>query len=121
METEAFTRWFDGYGAAWENRDPAAIGRLFDTDAVYRANPFDDGVRGREQIVAEWTEGFKDDSGEAFEFRHQVIAVDGDVGVVRGWIEYTAGKNLGKWRNVRGEALARGSMAGVPGVVLPGS
>lgn len=100
MEAEAFTRWFDNYGAAWANRGSAAIGDLFDPDALYRADPFDDGVSGREQIIAEWMEGFEDDSDESFEFRHEVIAVDGDVGVVQGWIEYTGGKNLGKWRNL---------------------
>ncbi|MGH8950659.1 MAG: YybH family protein [Acidimicrobiia bacterium] len=100
MEIEAFTRWFDNYGAAWENRDSAALGDLFDPDGLYRANPFDDGVRGSEQIVTEWMEAFEEDSDEAFEFRHELIAVDGDVGVVQGWIEYLGGEKVGKWRNL---------------------
>ncbi|MDQ6879014.1 MAG: nuclear transport factor 2 family protein [Candidatus Dormibacteraeota bacterium] len=46
--------WLDRYVAAWRANDPAMIGDLFTVDAVYYANPFDDGLRGRQAIVDEW-------------------------------------------------------------------
>ena len=95
MEAEAFTAGSTTTGRAWANRDSAAIGDLLDPDARYRADPFDDGVSGREQIIAEWNEGFEDDSDETFEFRHEVIAVDGDVGVVQGGSSTRAARTSG--------------------------
>jgi uncharacterized protein (TIGR02246 family) len=48
--------WLDSYAAAWRAGDPEAAGRLFADDAAYTFDPFGRGLRGREQIVAHWTQ-----------------------------------------------------------------
>ncbi|HUO47179.1 MAG TPA: nuclear transport factor 2 family protein [Acidimicrobiia bacterium] len=100
MDTARFSEWFDRYRHAWRSHDPGEIAALFTPDAVYRADPFDEGVVGPEAIVPEWMEVFEEDSEEEFEMSHEVVAVNGDVGVVQGWITYTAGRNRDDWRNL---------------------
>lgn len=95
-----FSAWFDRYVAAWRSHDPGEIAALFSENALYRADPFDDGVVGQQQIVAEWMEVFESDPEEEFEIAHEVVATNGDVGVVQGWITYTAGTNRDDWRNL---------------------
>ena len=59
-----------------------AIAALFSESAVYRYNPYDDGVRGREEIVATWLEN-RDKPG-TYSAEYASIAVDGDTAVARG-------------------------------------
>ncbi|HEU4751287.1 MAG TPA: nuclear transport factor 2 family protein [Acidimicrobiia bacterium] len=100
MDAARFSEWFDRYGEAWRTYDRDAIGDLFTNDAVYTANPFAEPVVGRQAIVEDWRETFDEDPDEQFEFKHEVVAVDGDLGVVQGWITYTAGSNTDDWRNL---------------------
>lgn len=100
MAAERFSAWFDRYRDAWRSHDPGDIAALFAPDAVYRADPFDQGVIGPEAIVAEWMDVYEEDPEEEFEMTHEVVAVNGDLGVVQGWINYTAGANTDAWRNL---------------------
>ena len=87
MNAQTFEAWVAGYVRAWETNDPAAIGALFANDALYYTAPFRDPWRGRDVIVADWLER-KDEAG-TWTFRHEIIAVAGDLGFVRGWTHYT--------------------------------
>jgi ketosteroid isomerase-like protein len=78
--------WVGRYLRAWESNDPTDIAALFADDAIYRPTPQSDGWRGRDAIVREWL-GRKDDPG-GWEFEHEVLAVDGDLAVVRGVTRY---------------------------------
>jgi uncharacterized protein (TIGR02246 family) len=100
MDWSRFSDWFDRYREAWKSRDPEEIAALFTADATYRADPFDQGVVGRDAILAEWMDVFEDDPDEEFEMTHEVVATSGDVGVVQGWITYKAGRNRDDWRNL---------------------
>jgi hypothetical protein len=40
--------WLDRYVEAWRADDPALTAALFTADASYRADPFDDGLTGRD-------------------------------------------------------------------------
>ena len=51
---EAARHWLAGYKSAWEQRDPAAAGRLFTPDATYRETPFDAPFEGRAAIEDYW-------------------------------------------------------------------
>lgn len=73
---------------AWASNNPTDIGGLFTDNAEYYTAPFRAPWRGREAIVAGWL-GARDEPGD-YEFRHQVIAVAGDLGFVRGWTRYMA-------------------------------
>jgi len=56
MDEAAFQRWLDGYVGAWKTYDEGAIGALFSEDAKYRFYPWDQPIRGRAAIVANWLE-----------------------------------------------------------------
>lgn len=82
----AAERWVAAYRAAWATNDPAAIGDLFAPDAWYRPTPFSHGWRGRAAIVAGWLA--RRDAAGSWTFEHELVAVDGDVAVIRGRIRY---------------------------------
>jgi uncharacterized protein (TIGR02246 family) len=78
--------WVDRYVHAWNNNDPGEIAGLFTEDAVYLTGPLDAPWTGRDQIVEEWLR-IKDEPGTT-SFTYDVIAVDGDLGVVQGRATY---------------------------------
>lgn len=86
-DLETLRRWTKGYVRAWESNDPAAIGALFTEDARYFTEPHAAPWEGREAIVRAWLEN-KDEPGD-HTFRWEPMAVDGDLGFVRGWTNYT--------------------------------
>jgi ketosteroid isomerase-like protein len=78
--------WLDRYVDAWGSYDPAAIGALFSEEATYRYHPWDEPVRGREAIVADW-QSDRDAPG-SWEARYEPLAVEGDLAVVTGRTRY---------------------------------
>ena len=86
MDSMALEAWLEGYVRAWETNDPEDVGGLFTEDARYYTAPFREPWRGRDGIVAGWLER-KDEPG-TWSFRHEVLAIAGDLGFVRGWTTY---------------------------------
>ena len=86
MDKAVVAAWVERYVQAWNTNDPADIGSLFSEDAVYQTGPFDTPWKGRETIVREWL-GRQDAPGTTT-FRYEVLAVDGNRGIVRGWTTY---------------------------------
>jgi hypothetical protein len=78
--------WLEAYVSAWKNYDPAAIGRLFSEEAVYRYHPYDAPVQGRDAIVASWLEDR--DSAGTYDGRYQAILVEGDEAAASGRSQY---------------------------------
>lgn len=85
----ALESWLAGYVRAWESDDPTDIAALFTEDATYLTHPFREPWRSRDTIVANWIER-GDSGGGAWAFEHEILAVDGPVGVVRGLTTYPA-------------------------------
>ena len=86
MDERAVTAWLDGYSQAWGTYDPEQIGALFSEDAEYHYDPFQQPVRGRDAIVADW---LKDrDKAGTFEGRYRPVLVAGDQAVARGYSRY---------------------------------
>ena len=83
---EGLRRWVDGYVRAWNSNDPDEIAALFTEDASYFTEPHATPWVGREEIVREWL-GRKDEPSD-HTFRYEPLAVDGDLGFVRGWTTY---------------------------------
>lgn len=84
--------WLDGYVDAWRTYDPKAIGALFSENAEYRYHPWDDPVRGRDAIVADWLSpdgdpGGRDEPG-TYDAGYEPWAIDGDRVVAVGTSTY---------------------------------
>ena len=67
------------YERAWRDGDRDAVGALFSDDATYRPSPYEPSEVGHDAIKAFWL----DDAGSTFSMGARVVAVDGDVAVVR--------------------------------------
>ena len=84
--------WLDRYVAAWKSYDPVAIGELFSEDAEYRYHPWDEPVRGREAIVADWIapggNPAQIDASGTYDARYEAWAVDGNRAVAVGTSDY---------------------------------
>jgi hypothetical protein len=81
-------RWLDAYVRAWKSYDPDAIGVLFAERCEYRYHPFDEPLRGRDEIVTSWVEDDPDEPG-TYDAVYEPVAVDGDVAVATGSSTYT--------------------------------
>jgi uncharacterized protein (TIGR02246 family) len=91
IDQQTIENWVEGYIRAWGSNSPDDIAALFTEDALYFIGPFDSPWQGREAIVKSWL-ARKDEPG-TYTFHYEVLAVDSDLGVVRGWTKYTT---LGK-------------------------
>lgn len=80
--------WLAAYRRAWTSDDPADITALFTEDATYSPWPFSKSWEGRDRIVEKWIG--RGDAKRQWEFEHDVLAVEGDTGVVRGLTHYPA-------------------------------
>lgn len=86
MDRESLQVWLDKYVEAWRTYDPAQIGNLFSEDALYFYSPFDDPLRGREAIVADWLK--EPNATGSWEARYVPVAVESNVGVAQGRTRY---------------------------------
>lgn len=86
MDRESLQVWLDKYVEAWRTYDPTQIGILFSEDALYFYSPFDDPLRGREAIVADWLK--EPNATGSWEARYVPVAVESNVGVAQGRTRY---------------------------------
>jgi ketosteroid isomerase-like protein len=86
MDRGDLERWIDRYVKAWSTNDPKDIGDLFTDDADYYTAPYREPWRGRDAVVKGWL-ARADDQGD-WDFSHEVLAVAGDLGFVRGLTTY---------------------------------
>ena len=82
VSQQSVAQWLKDYVSAWKSYDPQAITALFSADAVYRYNPYDDGIRGRDQIVADWIENR--DQPNTYSAEYAPVAVYGNTAVTQG-------------------------------------
>jgi hypothetical protein len=90
MSHEHVQAWLDAYVSAWRSYD--GIGELFSADAEYRYHPYDEPLRGRDAIVADW-QGDRDEPG-SWEARYEPLLVDGDRAVATGETRYAEGRTF---------------------------
>jgi hypothetical protein len=79
-------RWIDAYLAAWRSGD--GVDGLFTGDATYRSSPYLDPDSGIDAIKEFWRR--ETDDGEEFTVQREIVAIEGDTGVVRLEVEYTS-------------------------------
>ncbi len=87
MDREALQAWLEAYVEAWRTYDRDAIGALFAEDARYRYHPFDEWIRGREEIVESWFD--EPDEAGGYDADYQPVAIDGEVAVATGTSTYS--------------------------------
>ena len=89
-------RWLATYIAAWKSYDQAQISALFTDDVAYRYHPYDEPVRGRDEVVKSWlgegehAEASTRDPDGTYDATYRTIAVDGDMVVATGNSRYRA-------------------------------
>ena len=94
MTHDDVQRWLDRYIEAWRSYDPGQVGELFSEDAEYRYHPYEEPIRGRDEIVRSWVtpEGNESqlDAPDSWSAQYEPYAVDGDGAVAVGWSRYLA-------------------------------
>lgn len=88
MTREAVQSWLDAYVSAWSTYE--GIADLFSEDAEYRYHPYDESLRGRDAIAADWLKE-REDPG-SWEARYEPLIVDGDRAVATGETRYAEGR-----------------------------
>jgi ketosteroid isomerase-like protein len=84
--------WVTGYERAWRTAGTDQLAELFTPDATYQTTPFADRVRGLGAIAELW-DAEREGPDEVFTLASEVVAVEGDTGVVRLEVAYGAPHN----------------------------
>jgi hypothetical protein len=88
--------WVDRYERAWRSAGTDALASLFNAEIRYWASPWDEPVRGLAALGTFW-DAERDGPDESFEMTSELVAVDGDTGVVRVEVNYGDGT---RWRDL---------------------
>ncbi len=87
MDRADLERWVSNYERAWRTEGTDLLADLFAEDATYLMAPFQEPHRGLDAIRALW-DAEREGPDEEFEMDSEIVAVDGDVGVVRVEVRY---------------------------------
>lgn len=79
--------WIEGYERAWRAPGVEALEALFAPDASYTTGPFQHPFRGLEAIAELW-EDEREGPDEVFAMESDIVAVEGNTGVVRVEVRY---------------------------------
>jgi len=87
MERDRVAAWVAAYEKAWRTPGTEVLAGLFTVDATYRQTPYLEPFTGLPAIARMW-ELERDGSDETFSMASEIVAVDGDVAVVRLEVRY---------------------------------
>jgi ketosteroid isomerase-like protein len=87
VDRGALENWIDRYEQAWRSAGTSLVADLFAPEATYSMAPFEEPHRGLAAIERLW-ETERDGPDEEFTLETEIVAVDGDTGVVRAEVEY---------------------------------
>lgn len=79
--------WVEGYEAAWRSPGTDRLADLFAEDATYRPAPYSEPWTGLAAIREMW-EAERDGPDEVFTLSYEIVAAEGDTGVVRVEVRY---------------------------------
>jgi hypothetical protein len=85
-------RWVDAYESAWRTPGTDTLESLFTPDASYSMAPFEQPHRGLAAIRTLW-DAERAGPDEAFSMQYEIVASEGDTGVVRVEVEYMRPEN----------------------------
>jgi ketosteroid isomerase-like protein len=84
---DELSAWVEAYERAWRTPGTDALRTLFADDATYQTAPYLQPYRGLAAIEELW-ERERDGPDEPFTLEWEIVAVDGDTGVVRTEVRY---------------------------------
>jgi uncharacterized protein (TIGR02246 family) len=90
--------WIARYERAWRTAGTSSLGELFTSDATYRQSPYAEPLKGLDAIASMWDQE-REGPDERFTMRSAVVALDGDVAVVRVEVEYDTARR-GEYRDL---------------------
>jgi ketosteroid isomerase-like protein len=96
MERAAVQAWIERYERAWRTSGTDMLADLFTDDVEYLPSPWADPIRGLAVLGRFW-EAEREGPAEEFTMTAEIVAVDGDVGVVRVDVDYGSGS---RWRDL---------------------
>jgi hypothetical protein len=96
MDRSEVERWVAAYERAWRSPGTDALGELFTPGAAYVVSPWAEPLVGLDRIAAFWEAG-RDGPDEEFTMTSEIVAVEGDVAVVRLSVAYGTGDD---WRDL---------------------
>ena len=79
--------WLDGYERAWRSPGTVGLRELFTDDATYSTAPYRQPHEGLASIAELW-EAEREGPDEAFTMASEIVAVDGEIAVVRVDVDY---------------------------------
>src|SRR5918996_5100567 len=86
MDRGQLADWVERYERAWRAPGTEALAELFTDDATYSTAPYAEPHRGLDAIRKMWEA--ERSPGEEFSMDSEIVATDGDLGVVRLVVEY---------------------------------
>ena len=92
VDREQIASWVGAYERAWRTAGTEQLAALFTSDATYQTTPFADRHCGLGAIADLW-EAEREGPDEAFTLESEIVAVEGDTGVVRLEVAYGAPHN----------------------------
>lgn len=92
MTPEDVQAWLNAYVEAWRSYDADAIGELFSEHATYAYHPWDEPVRGRDAIVADWLS--ERDEPQSWHADYRTFSVAESRAVAVGETSYVNGKTF---------------------------
>jgi ketosteroid isomerase-like protein len=87
VDRAALEAWIGLYERAWRSAGTSQLAELFATDATYSMAPFEQPHRGLAAIERLW-ELERDGPDEGFTLETEIVAIEGDTGVVRAEVVY---------------------------------
>ena len=87
IDRERIAGWVDAYERAWRSAGTDTLAELFTQDATYLPSPFSAQIEGLAAIAEFWEEE-REGPDEAFTLESEIVAVEGDTGVVRCEVTY---------------------------------
>ena len=79
--------WLSGYESAWRSPGTVSLRELFTDDATYSMGPYEETRKGLDAIGELW-EAERESHDEDFTMTSQIVAIDGDIAVVRVDVAY---------------------------------
>jgi hypothetical protein len=87
VERARLSTWIDAYERAWRTPGTDWLAYLFTPDATYSMGPFEETQHGLDAISELW-ERERESAAEVFRMESEIVATEGDTGVVRVEVRY---------------------------------